>query len=39
VPAPDLDPILLPWDSKRGGIAYAMTGVELARRDLPKKKR
>jgi hypothetical protein len=38
-PAPDLDPILLPWDAKRGGIAYTMTGVELARRDLPKKKR
>jgi hypothetical protein len=38
-PAPDLDPILLPWDSERGGIAYTMTGVELARRDLPKKKR
>lgn len=38
-PAPDLDPILVPWDAKRGGIAYTMTGVELARRDLPKKKR
>lgn len=38
-PAPDLDPILLPWDGRRGGIAYSMTGVELARRDLPKKKR
>jgi hypothetical protein len=38
-PAPDLDPILLPWDATRGGIAYTMTGVELARRDLPKKKR
>jgi hypothetical protein len=41
VPAADLDPILLPWDAKRGGIAYTLTGAEVARRDLPapKKKR
>jgi len=38
-PAPDLDPILLPWDAKRGGIAYSMTGVEIARRDLPRAKK
>ena len=38
-PAPDLDPILLPWDAKRGGVAYTLTGAEVARRDLPKKKR
>jgi hypothetical protein len=38
-PAPDLDPILLPWDAKKGGTAYTLTGAEVARRDLPKKKR
>ncbi len=38
-PAPDLDPILLPWDAKRGGVAYTLTGAEVTRRDLPKKKR
>lgn len=38
-PAPDLDPILLPWDAKKGGIAYMLTGAEVTRRDLPKKKR
>ncbi len=40
-PAPDLDPILLPWDAKKGGVAYMLTGAEVARRDLPvlKKKR
>ena len=39
VPAPDLDPILLPWDTARGGVAYTLTGAEIARRDLPKKKK
>jgi hypothetical protein len=38
-PAPDLDPILLPWDAKKGGTAYTLTGAEVARRDLPKKKK
>ncbi|HLL22656.1 MAG TPA: hypothetical protein VK427_11015, partial [Kofleriaceae bacterium] len=38
-PAPDLDPILLPWDTKRSGVAYTLTGAELARRDLPKRRR
>jgi hypothetical protein len=41
-PAEDADSILVPWDAKRGGIAYTVTGKELARRDLPapkKKKR
>ena len=38
-PAPDLDSILLPWDTKRGGVAYTLTGAEVARRDLPKKKK
>jgi hypothetical protein len=37
-PAKDVDSIVLPWD-KRGGIAYAMTGMSIQRRDLPKKKR
>jgi hypothetical protein len=37
-PAPDLDPILLPWDAKKGGIAYTLTGAEVGRRELPKKK-
>ena len=41
IPAPDLDPILLPWDTTKSGIAYTLTGAEVARRDLPptKKKR
>ncbi|MBA3396242.1 MAG: hypothetical protein H0T89_26665 [Deltaproteobacteria bacterium] len=38
VPAPDLDPIVLPWDPMRGGVAYTLTGAELARRDLPPPK-
>jgi hypothetical protein len=39
--AEDADPILLPWDTTKSGIAYTLTGAELARRDLPppKKKR
>ena len=39
VPAADLDPILLPWDATKSGIAYTLTGAEVARRDLPKKKK
>ncbi|HSS00089.1 MAG TPA: hypothetical protein VLM79_23695 [Kofleriaceae bacterium] len=35
VPADDADPIVLPWDPTRGGVAYRLTGAELARRDLP----
>ena len=35
VPADDADPIVLPWDPVRGGVAYTLTGAELARRDLP----
>ena len=35
VPADDADPIVLPWDPMRGGVAYRLTGAELARRDLP----
>jgi hypothetical protein len=37
-PASDVDSIVLPWDPKRGGIAYSMTGVSIQRRDLPAKK-
>jgi len=37
VPASDADPIPLPWDTAKGGVAYSMPGVaaELSRRDLP----
>jgi hypothetical protein len=38
VPAGDSDSILLPWDLERAGIAYSLKGVEIERRDLPKKK-
>jgi hypothetical protein len=37
-PADDADSILLPWDTMRGGIAYTITGKELARRDVPAPK-
>ncbi|MFN0251269.1 MAG: hypothetical protein ACKV2T_30620 [Kofleriaceae bacterium] len=37
--AEDADPILLPWDAQRSGIAYTLTGAELARRDLPPPKK
>ena len=36
-PADDADPILLPWDTARTGIAYTMRGKEIARRDLKKR--
>ena len=39
VPAEDADGILLPWDDKRAGIAYSVTGKEITRRDLPLKKK
>lgn len=40
-PARDVDSIVLPWDSKKGGIAYFIDGKQLAisRRDLPKPKK
>lgn len=38
VPADDADPIVVPWDPARGGVAYTLTGAELARRDLPPPK-
>ncbi|MBA3453533.1 MAG: hypothetical protein H0T42_10610 [Deltaproteobacteria bacterium] len=41
MPADDSDPILLPWDTAKGGVAYSLKGAEVTRRDLPvpKKKR
>jgi hypothetical protein len=38
-PAGDADSILLPWDTAKGGIAYSVTGAQIARRDLPAKKK
>ncbi len=40
-PADDADPILLPWETTKGGVAYTLKGAEVTRRDLPapKKKR
>jgi len=40
-PAEDADPILLPWETTKGGVGYALKGAEVTRRDLPapKKKR
>jgi len=38
-PADDADPIVLPWDPAKGGVAYALTGAEVKRRDLPAPKR
>ncbi len=38
-PASDADPILLPWDPTKGGIAYTLRGAELSRRDLPAPKK
>lgn len=39
VPAGDSDSIVLPWDETKAGIAYALQGAEIVRRDLPKKKK
>jgi hypothetical protein len=40
-PAQDVDSIVLPWDAKKGGIAYSIEGkpVAITRRDLPKPKK
>ncbi|MBL0220578.1 MAG: hypothetical protein IPQ07_42760 [Myxococcales bacterium] len=38
-PATDADPIVLPWDPAKGGIAYTMKGKELERRELPAPKK
>ncbi|MEP6864696.1 MAG: hypothetical protein ABJE66_29010 [Deltaproteobacteria bacterium] len=37
--ASDADPILLPWDTVKGGTGYALRGHELERRDVPAPKR
>jgi hypothetical protein len=39
VPAEDADPIVLPWDATKSGVAYALRGAEVERRDLPRKKK
>ncbi|HEY5944320.1 MAG TPA: hypothetical protein VIV40_02465 [Kofleriaceae bacterium] len=39
IPAGDSDSIILPWDPERAGVAYTLKGVEIERRDLPKKKK
>lgn len=36
--ADDADPIVVPWDPKKGGVGYRLKGAELVRRDLPKKR-
>ena len=40
-PATDADPMVLPWDTVKGGVAYSLRGKELEHRDLPapRKKR
>jgi hypothetical protein len=38
-PASDVDPIVVPWDPHRGGVAYSLAGAEVKRRDLAKKRR
>lgn len=37
--ASDADPILLPWDTVKGGTGYTLRGHEVERRDLPKRRR
>ncbi|MEO8840931.1 MAG: hypothetical protein ABI591_05830 [Kofleriaceae bacterium] len=37
--AEDADPILLPWDTKKGGTGYTLHGHEVTRRDLAAKRR
>jgi hypothetical protein len=39
VPAGDSDSILVPWDTKKAGIAYSLKGAEIERRDLPVPKK
>jgi len=38
-PADDADPILLPWDTTKGGTGYTLRGHEVERRDLPAPKK
>jgi len=37
--ASDADPILLPWDTVKGGTGYTLRGHEIERRDVPALKR
>jgi hypothetical protein len=39
IPAGDADPILVPWDATKTGIAYTLKGAEVERRELLKKKK
>ncbi len=39
LPAEDADPIVVPWDAQKSGVVYTLNGAELARRDLPAKKK
>jgi hypothetical protein len=38
-PASDADPIALPWDTTKSGVAYTLHGHEVLRKDLPAPKR
>ncbi len=38
-PAGDAHAIVVPWDPAKSGVGYTLTGAELTRRDLPKKRR
>ncbi len=38
VPALDADPILVPWDPAKSGVAYSIRAGELVRRELPAAK-
>ena len=35
--ATDADPILLPWDKAKKGVAYSVTGAEIKRRDVKRR--
>ena len=38
-PATDAEPIVLPWDTAKGGVAYYLRGKQLDHRDLPAPKK
>lgn len=38
-PASDAEPIVLPWDTAKGGVAYYLRGKQLDHRDLPAPKK
>jgi hypothetical protein len=38
-PATDVDSIVLPWDTTKAGVGYVLTGAEVRRHDVPKKRR